>query len=177
MKNETYIKVINEAYEIVKHLDNNDLQKIAFGIVLKRLIDETTDVMQPSAPDKDLRIKTTSKELSEEEVNTLFQVNEDGKTIKFKVRPTGATTQDQQLMLMHTVLMAYHLLLKEDSVKATTIGEVARYWNLHDVNLSRTFKTSDYIQIRGKSKGVVYSFKPGAVAKLTDVMRKMAYGE
>ena len=181
MEKETYIEAIKEAHEVVKCLEDVELQKIAFGVILKRLIGRVyaraDALIQSPATPGDSTTQIKNKGLSDEEKGILFEVEDDGKTLKLKVQPIGKTVEDQRLMLVHSILLGYHLLLGEDNVKATIMSEAARYWNLWDTNLSKTIRTSRYIQVRGSGKGKVYSLKPGAVAKLTESIREMIYGK
>ena len=179
MKKADYSKAIESARELVRDIEEGEIRITAFGIVLQHLLGEASDINLPEDrphTSEDQKRNAVKGELTPEELSALFETDENS-ILKLKVRPTGDTIDSQQQTLAHAVLMGYHKLLGKNEVKATVMGEVARYWNLSDKNFSKSAKTSSFVQARGKGKGLVYSFRPGAVAKLTDEMRKMAYGE
>lgn len=180
-----YKKAVSEALEAVKDVEDADLKKSAFEIVLRQLLnaapDHTrggpgTDMIPPeSVVAKPNSNHTNKTGLTKEEIDTLFETK--GEIVVLKVKPTGESLLEQQQALAHAILIGYHALFGKDSVTSVMMGTAARDWNLLDTNFSRTIQIPGYIQAKGKRKGVTYSLKPGAIAKLKESMQKMARGE
>lgn len=183
--NQIYKSAVAEALESVKDIEDSELKKSGFEILLKKLIDAPLDTTQPRAegstthhsPAKaahtSLRLNKTG--LSEEEIETLFEV--DGDTVTLKVKPTGSTVAEKQIALAHALLIGYKATLGQDNVSSLAVAAVAREWNIWDTNLSKKIQAAGYIQAKGIRKAAIYSLKPGAIDKLCESMQKMARGE
>ena len=180
-----YKDMVAEALEAVKEVEDADLRKSGFEIILQQLLrtkqdgaSADTPIVAPkmpaaNAPAPSGRANRTG--LTDEEIQTLFEIK--GETVVLKVEPTGTSVPEQQQMLAHAVLVGHLALLDKDNVSTTVMSAAARDWNLFDTNFSRTILTPGHVQSRGVRRGVNYSLKPGAVGKLKQSMQKMARGE
>ncbi|MFZ2886616.1 MAG: hypothetical protein WA021_02225 [Minisyncoccia bacterium] len=177
-----YKQALREAEEAVKDIADVELRKVGFEVILKQLLHteeavpqraQTTKVPTRQAPAISTYTNTTG--LNSDELDTLFEKKED--TVALKVRPTGATIKEQQQLLAHAVLIGHKSLLGQDAVGAMKLAAVAKEWNLLDKNFGETIQTPGLIQAKGKKRGVIYSFRPGAIAKLKEQMQKMARGD
>jgi hypothetical protein len=178
-----YKESVKKAMEAVKYIEDADLRKSGFEIILKQLLQTgvTSGSSEPAfvkTPESKVifgGVHVNKTGLTEEELQTLFSV--EGEVVKLKVKPIGESVAEQQQLLAHAILFGYYTLLGKDSILATIMGATAREWNLLDTNFSRTIQAPGHIQSKGKGRGVNYSFRPGAVTKLKDAMQKMACGE
>lgn len=180
---EPYKQALREAEEAVKDVADVELRKIGFEVILKQLLKieegaapqrmQTTKAQTPKKPTVATHTNTTG--LTSDDLDTLFEVKDDAITLR--VRPTGANVAEQQQLLAHAVLLGYKALLGQDTVGAVKLAAVAKEWNLLDTNFGRTIQAPGFIQAKGKRRGVTYSFRPGAIAKLTESVQKMAKGE
>jgi hypothetical protein len=178
-----YKQALCEAEDAVKDVADTELRKIGFEVILKQLLHtEEAIVASPTGATKASAPKTPTAPtstnntgLTADELSTLFEVRDD--TIALKVRPTGASVNEQQQLLAHAVLLGYKVLLGQDTISAVKLAGVAKEWNLLDTNFGRKIQVPGLIQSKGKRRGVTYSFRPGAVAKLKETMQKMARGE
>ncbi len=170
--NQIYKKAVAEAMESVEDVDDPELKKSGFEILLKKLIENSSETSQSkegfSLPaGMSIASGYSNKTgLSEEEVKTLFEVNED--VVTLKVKPVGVSVPEQQQSLAHAILIGYKAALGKDSVPSSSMLAAAREWNLWNTNFSTNIQTPGYVQAKGVRKGATYSLKPGAVGKLKD---------
>ncbi len=183
--NHLYKKAVTEALEAVKEVQDADLKKSGFEIVLRSLLGvvPTGAPITNKAPAMLPRDKVANESggsinktgLTDDEVATLFEVN--GETVVLKVKPVGESVPEQQQSLAHAILVGYKALFGKDGISASQMGSAAREWSLKDTNFATNIQTPGHIQAKGAGKGATYSLRPGAIGKLKDSMQKMARGE
>lgn len=178
-----YKKALADAQDAVKDIQDPELKKSGFEIILKQLLqvvpavvgEVTPTIPSSGAEPKTGGVRSSKTGLTEDEIQTLFEVKDNA--VILKIQPSGATVPGQQQTLAHAILVGYFALLGNDDVSSPTMAAAARDWNLFDTNFSRTILVPGFIQSKGFRKGVRYSLKPGAMGKIKETLQKMARGE
>lgn len=179
-----YKEATEMAIAAVKDIQDPDLKKSAFEVILRDLLNADPSNIQSTHQETKGASGTESAQpntgqnktgLTDEEIDTLF--NAEGDVLTLKVRPTGDSVPKQQQMLAHAVLVGYKAVFGKDTVPSLTMVTAARDWNLMDRHFAENVRAPGHIQTKGIKKGAVYSLRPGAMAKLKESMQKMARGE
>lgn len=182
--NKIYKKAITEATEAVRDMEDLDLKKSAFEILLRDLLQGMSE--QKPTEKKGVTfpvgITSTTKDgyknntvLTQEEIDSLFEVKKEN--LLLKIKPTGKSDTEKQQKLAHAILVGYKAIFGKDSVPVSVILTAARDWNLSVLHFGKNIQLAGYVQGKGVKKGAIYSLKPGAVEKLKESIQKMARGE
>jgi hypothetical protein len=183
MDQQFYKKAVADAHEAVKDVEDADLRKSGFEIILKQLLQISpapTGGAVPHTDDNGISLKVNAGRanktgLTDDEIQTLFEVKD--KAVILKIQPSGTTVPEQQQTLAHAILVGHFALFGSDDISAKKMGAAARDWKLLDTNFSRTILVPGYIQSKGERASVRYSLKPGAMGKVKETLQKMAHGE
>lgn len=181
--NEIYKKAITEATEAVRDMEDSDLKKSAFEILLRDALQgmsehKPTGQKEITSPVEIISKKDDHKNntgLTQEELDSLFEVKKEN--LLLKIKPIGKSDAEKQQKLAHVILVGYKAIFGKDSVPVSVMLTAARDWNLSVLHFGKNIQLAGYVQGKGVKKGAIYSLRPGAVEKLKESIQKMAQGK